>query len=217
MGETKLCRRCGEVKSRTDFHKQASNTDGLTSMCKPCGRERAREYGRRNRDKVNEKNRAWRAANIDRHRETSRAWKAANAERVAEANRRMYAADVEGQKARAREWNRANPDHNRGRIAQRRARGRDLPADLILLPALITRDGGRCWMCHETSPRWHMDHLIPLSANPDVLASWGLENPGTVEANMALACPACNARKAQRLMVCAIARYLKNAAEVAGV
>ncbi|WP_424214589.1 endonuclease VII domain-containing protein [Streptomyces sp. BI20] len=32
----KLCCRCGEVKPHTDWHKNASASDGLATMCKPC-------------------------------------------------------------------------------------------------------------------------------------------------------------------------------------
>ncbi len=60
---TKTCSKCGEARSLDEFGKKASNKDGLQSWCKACLSIYSREYGARNRDKLNAYNREYRAAN----------------------------------------------------------------------------------------------------------------------------------------------------------
>jgi len=43
----KLCRKCNEWKSESEFHKNASSKDGLAGTCKKCKAEAAKEYRRR--------------------------------------------------------------------------------------------------------------------------------------------------------------------------
>ncbi len=83
--ETKVCRICGTVKSRSEFYKHSSAKDGLSSRCKPCDVEQATR------------------------------WKAANKARVAEATKARYYADLEASRAKARERYAANAEKNRQR------------------------------------------------------------------------------------------------------
>ena len=58
----------------------------------------------------------------------------------------------------------------------------------------------------------HVEHLIAILTDPVALAVWGItDHPGDVLANTAIACGSCNTRKLNRIMPCAIARYLRNA------
>lgn len=40
--DLKVCRDCGLIKSASEFHRYASNRDGLAHYCKSCARERSR-------------------------------------------------------------------------------------------------------------------------------------------------------------------------------
>lgn len=40
----KECRRCGKIKSRSEFYKRTASVDGLAYICKPCSIEQRREY-----------------------------------------------------------------------------------------------------------------------------------------------------------------------------
>src|SRR6187399_2046887 len=51
----KTCKKCGQPKPLTEFHRQAKNPDGLQYWCKECkrqeNRERAGYFAQRRRDK----------------------------------------------------------------------------------------------------------------------------------------------------------------------
>lgn len=75
---------------------------------------------------------------------------------------------------------------------------------------IYEREGGLCNLCAEpvdkfhevdgqTRRAFHVEHIIPLQADPDVLSGYGIENPGDVPWNVAVAHPACNAAKGNRV------------------
>lgn len=51
--ERKQCRKCKERKARSEFHKNASSSDGLARWCKACKTKSAKEYRRRMSAKLN--------------------------------------------------------------------------------------------------------------------------------------------------------------------
>ena len=52
--ETRTCRICGVNKLNTEFDKDSSRTDLLSSRCKECRRKYHNEYNDKNRYKKNE-------------------------------------------------------------------------------------------------------------------------------------------------------------------
>src|SRR5690606_1702140 len=89
-GETdamKVCRKCGEEKPLTEFHRDSRARDGLYWYCKPCAIARACAWQKANPEKVNEKNRRWRETNKDRVRATRAEWRRKNLEKVRKASR----------------------------------------------------------------------------------------------------------------------------------
>jgi 5-methylcytosine-specific restriction endonuclease McrA len=110
-----------------------------------------------------------------------------------------------------RAWRAANPEHSRRNHAARKARQLSLPSERVDLRTVWERSGGQCWLCRSAvGTDAVVDHLIPLAADLDELAKWGVGHPGHVTANLELACYACNSRKSKRILPCAIARYLFN-------
>jgi hypothetical protein len=65
--EVKHCRKCGEWKTLSSFHKHRSAKDGLTYECAKCGIEHARAYNKAHPDKA----RAWRENNPEKVRAIS--------------------------------------------------------------------------------------------------------------------------------------------------
>jgi len=49
---TKTCRKCGEAKSTSEFHKHANGKGGLHSECKECTKARVRAYYHANRERA---------------------------------------------------------------------------------------------------------------------------------------------------------------------
>lgn len=183
----KSCSQCSVVKALTEFHRDNSSPTGYRSLCKDCVREYATPYYHANKEAFQERARKWFRDNPERA--------AMNAER----------------------WKERNPDKYRSmlraRSAKREALKRSLPSETVHLREVAFRDGATCWMCGDELSEWnpaHLDHLVPLRASVELLEAWNLSNPGTVRANMALACPTCNIRKSNRVMPCALARYFRN-------
>lgn len=53
----KTCARCSEIKVNSDFNKAKANKDGLSSYCRPCGKEASREYRTTNKVTIAKKDR----------------------------------------------------------------------------------------------------------------------------------------------------------------
>ena len=51
----KKCSKCGELKPRTEFHKNKNYKDGLWLYCKKCRNEMQKAYGLKHRDKIKKK------------------------------------------------------------------------------------------------------------------------------------------------------------------
>jgi 5-methylcytosine-specific restriction endonuclease McrA len=149
----KRCRKCGEEKPLSEFHKNAQNRDRLSSLCKPCNCAHAAAYRNANLEKERERararaaaedpeqkrarQRAWCAANLERRRaivaksaaanaEKRAAYRAANKERKAAANAAYGAANRERLAKNNAAWCAANPDKvaAHGRARQARRRAR---------------------------------------------------------------------------------------------
>lgn len=57
--DTKLCTKCGKVKSISEFCKDKRAADGLTYWCKDCRNQHNREYLKANPEKAKEHNDKW--------------------------------------------------------------------------------------------------------------------------------------------------------------
>lgn len=59
--ETKLCHKCGEVKSVSDFNKNSKKNDGLQVQCRDCTKKNGHSYYQRNKRKFKDafKRRKW--------------------------------------------------------------------------------------------------------------------------------------------------------------
>lgn len=66
---SKVCRTCGNLKGREDFSYCRTTLDKMQPSCKACATERAREWKRRNRDRVNAWERDWKAKNPEKAKE----------------------------------------------------------------------------------------------------------------------------------------------------
>jgi 5-methylcytosine-specific restriction endonuclease McrA len=105
----------------------------------------------------------------------------------------------------------ADHAHSRRNHASRKARRKALPYERVDLDVVRERSEGLCWLCKaQLGDDATVDHLIPLAAHPDDLTVWGIEHPGHVTANLDMAHRGCNTSKHKRLMLCAIARFLRN-------
>lgn len=173
----KTCRRCGESRPASEFHRRKRSSDGLQHWCKGCCAERQRAYrsecpekmrawGRENQRRRRERDpegmraymREWRERDPAQLRASKRAWEAANPERVA----------AYGGRAK-RKWKIANPDKLKEYDTRRRALKRSARVGPVDLESLWT---GSCGICGEALHRGYkwphrlspsVDHILPLS------------------------------------------------------
>ena len=80
MCDTKVCKRCGIVKTLDSFERNSQLKDGHGNVCRVCRSLLRRERYKTNREKELAVNRAWREANRDRMRELGKRWKQENKE-----------------------------------------------------------------------------------------------------------------------------------------
>jgi 5-methylcytosine-specific restriction endonuclease McrA len=130
---------------------------------------------------------AYRLANAEAARKRAKAWKEQNPERALENRARYYEANKERVVAKVAEWNAANPDGQR-------TRGRNYRAKLYAAEGSHTREqiqalhdsqGGKCVYCRVSlKDGYHADHIRPLSKGG---SNW--------IANIQLTCGPCNNRK----------------------
>lgn len=141
MLSSKVCNRCGILKSADDFgrKKYRNGTVGLVSYCKECERERAREYREKNRSKVLASSRKHYENNKDKYKER---WK-----EYYEENREII-------KERQKQYRKEHPE--KVREYSKRARERHKENRKIIIEAY----GGKCECCGES--HWELltiDHI----------------------------------------------------------
>lgn len=152
----KTCVKCGEVKPVTEFYKDASKRDGLSSYCKPCRIASSDEWCRKNRDRV---------------RFIKTKWRLMNPDKVKAANDRYCATNPDKRMESIVKWNDANPEKVRAnsRIQCHTRRARIKGAEGRLSPGLAKRlfdiQRGKC-ACGCKQPLgddYHLDHIMPLA------------------------------------------------------
>ena len=88
MDKEKLCTKCKEIKSISEYGKHKLGKDGLRSTCKKCHNEEGKLWRHSSgKDKLAKNKKAWGIKNQARIRETSKQWKEKNKEKVRDQNR----------------------------------------------------------------------------------------------------------------------------------
>jgi hypothetical protein len=191
-------------------------------------RKRQRDYTAANHELVLQRAKEAYYADVDKSRARNRAKYAKNAELLRE-NARLFRATPQGKAQTARDnarnrelnadrnrqltadWFKRNPEYRSFKESQRRARKLGLPAEPWSEAEIIARDGFVCWLkgcavggvLRDGRRDWAVDHFIPLNCDYP-------NHPGTVLANLGIACATCNSSKRNKLLPEAIARYESN-------
>lgn len=199
--------RCRECQSAYD-HARRTTPEARERLAARMARYRARRPDvvkassrrtyERHREKIKEKNAAYKAANAERYRELDALrWQRdkQDPERLAkrrDSSARWYAANTERMREVRRQWRRANPR----KMAEYAARHRSLKANGRSVGVterdwlrLCRRYGFRCAYC-LVAEATEMEHVIPVSRG-------GLHSIG----NVLPACRGCNASKHTKLLI----------------
>lgn len=118
---TKVCSKCKETKTTSEFGKASKNKDGLQCCCKAC-RKAYREsnkdkiakaqkaYYQANKERIKAKSREYHKANREQCNIRSRDYQKRNAESVSKASKAYYRANKERILARSKAYNEANKE-----------------------------------------------------------------------------------------------------------
>jgi hypothetical protein len=194
----KRCKKCGEDRPHSSFHRAKDRPDGLQVYCKDCQRAYYKshreekdsyiaEYREKNRDRL----RTYFRGYYDEHREKKREYDATryelNAEQAKDRARQYYMVNRDRLSAKAsrRAAIYRSTEHGKRMIAtvsaRRRAKkkgngGSCTTADLVAIRAAQTDKQGRliCWRCNEPiTGTPHLDHWIPIDKG-------GTSDPGNL-------------------------------------
>lgn len=172
----KRCRICGLVKPLSDYYEHATAADGHRSDCIECNKAVKRERYR---------------ANVEKNRAVALAWYHRNREHRRTYKERYYAERRAELTTKQREWNAANPELLKKQRARRKVRMRGgAVVEDVAREVVWDRDAGLCGICGEPCDPtdFHVDHVVPISKG-------GVH----AYANVQLAHPFCNRRKAAKL------------------
>lgn len=102
MSDSKTCRKCGETKPLSAFHRCAAVKDGRKAQCAECGRKSSAQWRDSNTAHLAE----YSKADAQRRKTYQREWRAANPDRI-RAYRETYKAKADPRDFLT-QWRRAN-------------------------------------------------------------------------------------------------------------
>lgn len=153
--EFKACRKCGHVKSLSDFHADKARHDGRVADCKACKREYFQRYYAGNKGAIISRTRAYLAAHPEVAASAKRTWAAANRARESASARVRHEARY-----------RADVDYRlsfiiRGHLKRCLAGGKPSYRSAELRQRIeMNFAPGMHWGNYG---EWHIDHRVPVS------------------------------------------------------
>jgi len=193
---TKVCKNknCAVKVCEQKFHKKASASDGLASVCKACKALKDKAYRESNKAKIAEGKSAYRLANSEAVASTNKAYYASNKERIATVAKKYRDTNKEELKRKKAAWYKT-PD---GIACSRRAKQKRRVLKMSTSDNSMTKDSldellmvqnNSCFYCGKQfgavmTSDVHLDHYYPLSKG-------GLHSIG----NVVWACQKCNTSK----------------------
>lgn len=165
----KFCWKCKKNKKLTEFGRNKSKQDGLSTECKPCKRRQDREYAVKNRERIKTRAKKWYEKNKDslteeqkqKRRDCCNRYRKIHPDKINSKNRKRQAAKLNATPAWA------------DKVA----------IDYIYYAAKVIE--------RVYGTKWHVDHIIPLKGKNVC----GLH----VQNNLQLLAPLDNLKKSNKL------------------
>jgi 5-methylcytosine-specific restriction endonuclease McrA len=195
----KRCSKCGETKPPSEYHRDRTKALGVSSFCKACAVEKARDWYTDNTERGKASRQRWLSLNADHKRETQRAYvertkdvpeyrarRKEHYRRYHETNADQILARRDAKReqncARKRAWYQCNKERAKQAAMQRRTRAQPGPVDpeTVAYAGMLRHDP--CSYCGK--PAGTIDHIVPI-------ARGGLHEVD----NLTAACLTCNNRK----------------------
>lgn len=141
MSDTKLCKQCDTVLPSGSFY--LGKNGRPSGMCKPCRRERQKQWDKDNHERLLQIRREWRAANRDKVTETYKA---------------SYRRHRDERIAFQKEYARKNPEKRAAVKAARRL----APVFVVTEREMRRIKSSPCVRCGSLD-RVEVDHIIPIA------------------------------------------------------
>jgi len=122
---SKVCTKCGDEKSPSDFSSNKKSQDGLNCWCKACSSEYCRAWRLSNIEKKRDDNKKWREENPDKVKASSAKWYAANRQKSSAYAKLWYESNKEKALATRAAWRAANKDRARFTTKAWQSKNRD--------------------------------------------------------------------------------------------
>ena len=191
--ETKKCPCCGKTKSYSEFYKNSSRKDGLTTYCKACIKIQSADYHKRNKEKCQERLQNWRKNNPEKFKEQNKKWRENNPDKEFAKQKRYRESHKEQLYIKGKKYRANNKEYfyEKARIrkeAQKEAS--DGTVTNAFKQLLYKQQDKKCAYCGcdlEKTGK-HLDHIVPISKGGKHTAS-----------NVHWVCPTCNMSKSDRL------------------
>ena len=186
---SKTCKQCGETKSLSEFYSDKSRPDGKHPYCRTCKLAYQEVYSREHAAEEVQRAKDWQRRNPDKVKEYQRTGRQRHKESIVAYNKVYNAAHREYYTERMRVWRANNPERSRANKLidenRRRARKSALPATFTAEDWTRTLElfGNVCAYC-GTDRKLHQDHFIPVA----------LDGPYEF-GNIVPACKRCNSSK----------------------
>ena len=175
--EGKTCTKCRQVLPRELFSLDRGAKDGRYAHCKPCFRERYREWAEKNKQSVLAYQKEKYAANREQKLAVMKAWREKNKPRIKAENRVEYQqkrAQRDAVNARwraenpdrcteiAKRWRKANPQIVNAKAAHRRAAKRLAVPAWANPEAIASLYRSAASLSDSTGEPHEVDHIVPL-------------------------------------------------------
>jgi hypothetical protein len=161
--DDKTCSKCAETKPHTEFNRNSAEVDGLQRICRECERVRHRSYYLENRHEILAAMREVNVANPEKNRAKARNWQKANWPRAKARQDEWRAANGDLVRQWARDWARRHPERRLHNTRKQRARRKTAPA----LPFTVEQLEARLSMfpgCWMCGgPVEAVDHMKPIA------------------------------------------------------
>jgi hypothetical protein len=162
----KTCKKCGEAKPHSEYHRHKRFKDGLHANCKVCRNAENTAYRALNPEKSKQSSKKYRDNNKSKMTEIRAAYAKNNPEKVRESKRLYALKNKEELKVKAKAKRLENPERHRRAKQNRRARERAAVGKISagLIDKLLGLQRGKCACCKlPLGDDYHVDHIMPLA------------------------------------------------------
>jgi hypothetical protein len=162
----KTCKKCGETKPHSEYHRHKRFKDGMHANCGACRNAENAAYRAINPEKSKQSSKKYRDSNKSKMIEIRTAYAKNNPEKVRESKRLYALKNKEELKEKAKAKRLENPERHRRAKQNRRARERAAVGKISagLINKLLGLQRGRCACCKlSLGDDYHVDHIMPLA------------------------------------------------------